>query len=298
MADISDIEAAFAHTLESVIYPNGLNQPSVSGADVLIFRGWPDETQLNGRVTVGKDTVTIFAKDGGERQVTNHVSRWRESSLNQKPSLVAVLANDVLTFSGDCSRLPINVALKTTKATYAYQVVSGDTPSTVATHIAAQIYGAVANGPVVQFPDPGLLTDDDGVILTDEDMTPVEVTVETPRNVGVGTKGKCYRELRRQERHIMITIWAASPSSRDKLGKVIDTYFAKELRLPLAEGTTAFLTYIGTKSDDALQKAKTFRRDLIYSVEYPTIEIADFYDVINASANHTAAAIETITERI
>jgi hypothetical protein len=106
----------------------------------------------------------------------------------------------------------------------------------------------------------------------------------------VGGLGPAVREVRRQVKQFVATIWTPSPAIRDAIANVIDPALATLLRLPMPDGTVAIVRYAWSRSDDGLQRANCFRRDFAYNVEYATTNVQTFYDVIAPSATIASEA--------
>ena len=85
-----------------------------------------------------------------------------------------------------------------------------------------------------------------------------------------GTSGTSIKELRRQEQRMQITVWAPTPDLRSAASSVIDVTLSNINFLPLADGSSARIVYVGMVISDMNQKSSLFKRDLFYSVEYAT----------------------------
>jgi hypothetical protein len=84
------------------------------------------------------------------------------------------------------------------------------------------------------------------------------------------------QEVRRQERGFRISCWCPTPSTRDITASTIDSYLSGVAFLSLADGTSGRLIYLDTTMFDQSQNARLYRRDLTYSVEYPTIQAGTY----------------------
>lgn len=76
--------------------------------------------------------------------------------------------------------------------------------------------------------------------------------------------------MRRQEQGFRITAWCSAPGIRDATCTLIDAALAGIPFLALPDGSAGRLRYRGTATMDQSQDAALYRRDLIYTVEYPT----------------------------
>ena len=78
------------------------------------------------------------------------------------------------------------------------------------------------------------------------------------------------RETRRQEQQLAVTVWCAEPSERDRISGAIDAGLSDVTFLTLADGSAGRITWGGTHPTDRAEIAGLYRRDLIYTVDYPT----------------------------
>lgn len=106
-----------------------------------------------------------------------------------------------------------------------------------------------------------------------------------------GTTGTGILELRRQTRTFQITIWANCFDKRDPIAKLLDAALAATSRLTFAEGTSGVVAYVNSLQDDSQQKAGIYRRDLFYSVNYPTISTAAEYAILHTQTGVTAGPL-------
>lgn len=106
-----------------------------------------------------------------------------------------------------------------------------------------------------------------------------------------GTTGTSIMEIRRQERTFQISIWAPTPAARDSIAKAVDPALAATERFTLPDQTSARLIYKGSPMTDMLEKARIYRRDLLYSVEYATTQIATDYAIKENTINTTLSAV-------
>lgn len=175
MADMSDVVTALGTTIQSILYPNGTSQPSVTGGSILIEGGWPDPKTLEADLAASKAHVSIY-------------------------------------------------------------------PTPVSTTVTMQMG-----------------------------------TAEWDQLTNNGTTGTAGLELRRETRQFQITVWAATYGARDTLGSAIDVGLAVLERFTLPDTYTATLNYAGSRQDDNQQRSGIYRRDLFYTVQYPTTLIQTEY---------------------
>jgi hypothetical protein len=106
-----------------------------------------------------------------------------------------------------------------------------------------------------------------------------------------GTTGVSAREVRRQTRKFQITIWANCFDHRDPLAAAIDAGLAAVSRLTMPDGTGGVLTYVNSMQSDDQQKAGIYRRDLIYAVNYATIQTDAEYTIKHTVTNTTTGPL-------
>jgi hypothetical protein len=230
----------------SAIYPNGTSSPSAAGADCRIYRGWPNATALDADLRVGTVNVTIFPVPGQGRVTTRYLEAWRSRAM--KPTLSTAVSGVAVTFSGTAE--PGQLAgLRVNDNTYVYATVSGDTPDSVAANLAVQARSA----------STVLLS---GAMLTVPGAWKVDARVVA--------QAPAMKQVRRQLHNVQITCWCPTPAIRDATASAIDQSLAALSFIALPDQTQGRLTYNGTAVFDQSQDALLYRRDLIYSVEYPT----------------------------
>ncbi len=264
MADLADVENALKGLIVGWTYPSGSTQPSavqVGGKALTIatMRGWPDANYLKADLAKGIVDISIYSQPGSERLTTRYPREWEQVSV--APTTITVASSgDQVILSGTVST-PQNVAILIGFQAYLHAVQASDTLATIAAALAALIPGATSSGPVI--------------------------TVPASRPQGrVASFGTAIRELRRQERLFQITIWSATPEQRDAVAGFIDQKFAgardpnglEFIQLP--DGTQGRLKYQRTVATDKDELSGSFRRDLIYSVEYATTEVMSGAQVV------------------
>lgn len=266
MADLTDVENAMVALIAQTLYQNGTAQPSVAGVDCIAYAGWPTASRLDADLIAGKTHVTVFPT-ATERNTTRYPKDWQTLAVNPA-TLTLAIAGQTVTVGG-AMPAPFtahNLGILAGGKNYTYAVQAADTLASIATALAALL--------AVDFPG----TTSAGAVIT----CPVACHLTAVR---VGTTGTSIRELRRQERVFQITVWADTPAHRDAVAQPVDVTLAATQFLSLADGTVARLIYKGSPVTDANQKAKLYRRDMLYTVEYATTQTATDYAVIAAQEN-------------
>ena len=251
MADLADAEAALVLALSATLYPGGVpagNVPPVSsaGLPVRIYRGWPNAAALDKDLAAGIANISVYSLPGMGRTTTRFSREW----CLLTPAVVTItasVAGNVVTFGGAAG--PGMVAgIRTGGQPYAYACQPTDGPAQVAAALAALVPGAVANGVTVTVP------------------AALQLAVKV---VGTATM---FREMRRQVQGFKVTVWAPDQATRDAVARVSDAGTAGIDFLTLADGSAGRLQYTSTFPDDVPTKDKLWKRDLRYTVEYPTIQ--------------------------
>ena len=249
MADISDIEQALVNTVTSTLYPAGLSHSSIVGSLCRVYRGWPNSPTLNADLSAGVSNVTILADNDSGRVTTRYLPEW--STTTALPGVTAIAATPTISISGSPVTGDIVGALIDGVA-YAYRIEAGDTPGLIAANLNQLIQ--VHRISTVQ-----------GAVVTVSGANSVRVRV-------VGDSA-AYFESRRQEKDIRIICWCPNPPARDAVAASIDAAINQIRFLPLSDNTNARVIYRNTASYDQAQNSLLYRRDLIYTVEYPTVTI-------------------------
>ncbi len=243
MSDLSDVETALVEIAAAAVYPLGTSQPSVAGIPIRIRRGWPQPAALDDDLKAGSARVSVYSQPGHTRNVTRYPQDWRTTSLSA-PTLTAVITADGLTITfGGTGGAGQNVGVLCRGTGYILAVQSTDTPTDVATGLAAQIDGAASSGLVLTLPTPGVVT--------------------------VAALSGSSQELRRQEQGFMVTAWCPTPGARDAIIAAVDAAFATISFIALPD-QQARIKYTDTRVIDASENADMYRRDLFYTVEYST----------------------------
>ena len=132
---------------------------------------------------------------------------------------------------------------------YAYRVTDVAAPVVIAATLAEMVQSdraAVLSGATVTFPGAH------GVVA---------------RAVSDGQGGT---ELRRQEMRFRVSMWCPSPDVRDSVGAFVDLALAGTVFLDVG-GRGCRVRVAAGHTDDEGAAVRAWRRDLEYSIEYPTV---------------------------
>ena len=81
MADLTDVGNALVQLIATIAYPNGTTNPSVVGAPVMVYQGWPNAQQLPIDLKAGKVNISVFPRPNDKvTSVTMGNSDWEEQS--------------------------------------------------------------------------------------------------------------------------------------------------------------------------------------------------------------------------
>lgn len=256
MADLSDALNVIAATAAGALYPNGAAQPSVVGVAVKVYPGWPNAQQLDADLRAATPVchVSIYATPA-ERNTTRFSPNDWKTAFMATPALTLTIAGQAVTVAGTTpgAGSPHNLLVLANGNPYVYRVLTSDTVASIASALAAliavDIAGTVSAGAVVTLPNSARL-----------------------QAARVGVTGTGLRELRRQERVVQIVVWANNEVNRSAIASVVDSALAAVAFVAMPDGTGARVRYQKSTISDALQKDCIFRRDLMYSIEYATVQ--------------------------
>ncbi len=260
MADVSDVQDALVTFIASVLYPNGTGQASITGLPTLVYGGWPQGSQLDSDLAGftngqgGRIHVTVFPT-ATEKNTTRYVPDYSPVTIVAS-TITLTKTGQTVTLSGTITT-PQNLALIINNLPYVYAVQAGDTLTTAAAGLAALVSGASSAGAVITIPVSGSIT-----------------------AVRSGGSGTAIRMTRTMQRTFQITIWADTPANRTATAKAIDTALSGIEWLTFPDGTGGRLLYGSTHVDDMVQKSNLYRRDLMYSVEYSTVQSVSATQVV------------------
>lgn len=275
MADLVDVENALVSQIAQVLYPTGVSgptAPSITGVPVVIYAGWPTSSNLDADLLAlsknppnGKIHVTVFPPKGMERNTTRYISRQWQQVAPVVQTLTMTINGQTVTVGGTVS-IPQNVMMMVGYQPYIYAVQAGDTLASIAVSLAALVPGASAAAGVITLPSSAILT-----------------------AARVGATAQAIKEIRRQEKIFMISVWADTPAHRDATVQAIDVAFADLAFLPFADTSAGRMIYKSTNVDDQQSKANLYRRDLYYTVEYGTYQVQIQTQIVATQTNVSAA---------
>jgi hypothetical protein len=248
MADQVDVETLLVSLAADALYPNGVTAPSAIGPICRIYRGWPTPAALDVDLAAGRVNVTVFPIDAGGRTTTRYPDCWFPT-VAPPPALTVSTTATTATFAGTAAAGQV-AGLRVDDQTYVYRVQEADTPASIAASV-------------------GLLVRSNRVV------TVAGSSVAVP---GAGTfvarvvaDATVMQEVRRQAKDFRLTCWCPTPALRDSVVAAIDLRFAPLRFITFADGSGGRLLFAGSTVFDQSENATLYRRDLVYTVEYPTI---------------------------
>lgn len=251
MADLSDVQNVLVGLIASALYPNGTGQASAVGFTVRIGSGWPTAASLDPDLLAGIANVTVYGTNQ-ERKTTRYRTGWQQLTTNA-PTLTLTTSGQVVTVGGT-NPTPYtqqNCAVFVNGTPYTYAVQAADTAQSIATALAAVINVGV----------PGTVS------------SGAAITLPTGANIGavrVGGTGTAVSVVRNQDRLFQIVLWCSTNAQRVALANVIDPLLSGMTFLSMPDGLNARIIYKDSPQQDLGEKARLFRRDLRYFVDFAT----------------------------
>lgn len=246
MPDQSDVEAALAAAVAGALYPQGAAEAPAPGIACRVYRGWPTAAALEADLASGVAHVSVQPTAAGFRDVTRFLGEWQGAA--PPVTLTATVAGETVTFAGEPAAGQV-AGVRVDGLPRTYRVRAGDTPGVVAAVLAA----------LIRTVRPAELHGD-GVLL--------------PGGLGIAARvvadGVGGTELRRQRTGLRVTAWCPDPETRDRVAGCVDAGLAA-IRFLDVGGWGCWLRLSGGSVLDANSVAGVWRRDLLYSVEYPTV---------------------------
>jgi hypothetical protein len=247
MASQSDVEQALVGAIAQVLYPSGDTMVSSVGVPARIYRGWPMTSALNADLAADWLNVSVFADSTAQRNTTRYMNEW-VSQVNVPVTLSATVSGTTVQFSGAVG-LGQLAGIEVNGSCFVYATQANDTSVTVAGSLAVLVNAqqiALASGSSVVIPGASRLI------------------------ARVGAAGSAMMQTRRQRQSFRISFWCADPQMRDTCTNAVDAALAQINFLPLNDGSVGRLLFCQSVALDRAEDAALYRRDLLYSVEYPT----------------------------
>lgn len=270
MADISDVLDAIYDLALAACYPNGGEQPSVTGGNnVLLAQGWPKPDDLKRAIqaTPQQTLVTIYPLPGMSASQDQPMQSGNRVIVPPVHGMSATAtAAGVVTLSGAPGVGEYATVVVNGEA-YSYVAFLGESVQVVASALAAKI--------AADFPG----TSASGPAVTIVHATTLQVRIGAPGTLGdlVGR----HREI------VRITVWAPSAATRSQVARVVDVAIKSQVTLDMPDTTRVIMRYQGGGWHDNMQNEGEFRRDIDVSVLYDTYSEYPGYEVTYVDAQLT-----------
>jgi hypothetical protein len=266
MSDLADVQNVLVGMIAGWLYPSGTNNPSAVGFPVRVGAGWPTAATLDSDLAAGVAHVSIYATPT-ERKTTRYMQGWQPLATFA-PTITLAKAGSVVTVGG---AMPVpfsaqNLAVFVGNSPYSYAVQPTDTLTSIAAALAA----------VIAQDYPGTTSSGANITL------PSNAALGALRTGGTGTAIKV---IKNQDRMFQITLWCSTPAQRSALVNVIDPNLADLVFLAMPDGFNARIIYADSPQQDIGEKARLFRRDLRYRVDYSTTKVINAPQVIVGDLN-------------
>lgn len=264
MADLSDVTAYLAQAAANAVYPNGSTSPSVAAMDCRIYEGWPVADQLDldmaGKMLQGSPSAAVTRPGGPVANVSIFPMPGTGVGVYQILDKTYTIVPPAISLAVSISGNTITVSGQPAAGEYLTLIcddgfVYSQTGATAAALLAALASQAQANYP--------------GAAATATTLTiPVREEIVL-RQGGTGTLGKV---THRQRHSVMITVWAPNQVARKQLASAIDNAIKQTNRVAMPDTSQALVVFNRTVVSDEQQMQTIYRRDLIFDVEYATVE--------------------------
>ena len=278
MADLEDVTAKLVSIISGTLYPNGVNNPPVSGFPSRVMPGWPLPSDLDAALKTALTIVSVYPRPE-ERNTT----RYHTRSVGASHATGDHPFSDSQWRGGDGGRCRLSSAERHAdgqrRAVYLRREVDR--------HAADSCGGPRSFdsrrhiGPRHAL-DWRLELDRRRFLRLHRRrcyrLGPAARLSRCPRlrtspQRALAGAAQSDLENRRQERLFQIGIWANSPKARTAVAKAIDPVLGNMPFIALPDLSMGRLRYKNSFVTDANQKQLLYRRDLFYSVEYATTQV-------------------------
>ena len=246
MADLSDVEMALVSAATLALYPAGMNMPSIVGAPVRVFRGWPLTGPLEADLGAGVSNLSVFSVPGTGRNVT----RWAPvSRVTQGATTLTVQTSGASATFGGVGGVGQVAGVLVDGQPFVYRGNSGDTALLVASVLAEAVRAVRA------------------CWLSSATLTVPQANKLVGR---VAADGAILTEWARQSQEIRLTAWCPNPAQRDQICSIISSALSMTSFLMMSDDSAGRVRYRSSTVIDDHQDVRQYRRDLIFEVEYGT----------------------------
>lgn len=247
MADLSDAAALIVNMATAALYPNGAGQPSAIDAPCKIYPGWPNSTALDADLRNGDVHVSVFPVQGSTSKAPLTLDN-PQVIVAPVHGLTAAVASQSITLAGMPTTGEFLTIVADRKRIYSASGAS-----------AAAIMSALLAAAQVDYP---------GASLSGSTLTIPAVYLD----VRIGAPATLANVTHRQKQAFYITVWAPSDALRTLAASLIDVALKKVNVVTFSDTSTGLLTFDRTIVSDLMQRAICYRRDLVFNLEYATLD--------------------------
>jgi hypothetical protein len=278
LADLSDVTTYLAAAAAAAVYPNGTSQPSVAAMDCRIYEGWPIADKLD------KDMQGL--KDDNTARGTGPVANVSVFPMQGTGITVYQILDQTYTITPAAITMGVSVNGTTNVITVTGQPSIGEYLTLICDgNIVFSRTGANTQAILA-----AIAADAQAGGYPSASSTATTLTVPVGHSLVVRQGGQALmgKVTHRQRHSVMVTVWAPNQVSRKTLAAAIDVKIKKALKVSMPDTSQAIVCYNRTNVSDEQQTSGIYRRDLIYDVEYATLETFPGYVV--TSVNVTIAS--------
>ena len=239
---------------------------TITGKPIAIGQGWPLAEDIDRAVKSGSSIVSIYPVPGSGARPPQ-VLQFEPEILVAPVHGLSVAVDDInVTLSGTSNAGEI-ASLVANGKYYAHVSAQAETAATVAAALLTLVEA--------DFPSASLL----GAELT--------ITGAYAVLARIGSSGVLSRKIHRQTVQIRIVVWSPNPADRTLIARTVDVAVKRALRLTMPDSSAAIITYEGTNWSDKEENAGIYRRDLILSALFDTLETFDATEIVGVPLTTT-----------
>ena len=288
MADLSDVLTFMASAVATAVYPNGTSQPSIIAAPVKIYEGWPIAGQLDCDMAGTAVAVGGGTKPNGIGPISN-VSIY---PMNDASPATYQNLDEFYTVAPPVHGLSVMVSVQTATFTgepnpgeFVTIIVDGVNVYSSGGATLAAILASIQSSAAAQYPTATITSN--SITIGGHALT-----------CRIGASGTMARATHRQKNSIMITVWTPDPITRGRLASAIDVAIKADYRtVTFPDTSMGLVIYARTIQPPKGELDSYYRRDLIYSVEYATLDTFQAVEVttVGVSGNTVPPGYSPVT---
>ena len=257
MADLGDVTALLASMAVGAVYPTGTGSPSVGGlgVGVKVFEGWPLPASLDSDITAGNAQVSVYPM-GASGSAIFQVLDEQYLVTPAVHGMTAVVSNTKVTLAGAPGA-----------SEYATVVADGRYTFTAAGASIPAILSAIAASAAANYPSVSVA----GASITFPGSKKLACHIGAPATAAIVTH--------RQRQPVMVSVWAPNPALRNTLASAVAAALKKVNRLTFPDNSQGVMGFSHEVQHDDRQTASIYRRDLIFNVEYATLDQYQVFEI-------------------